>query len=52
MDNRILFGLGICLGLYVLVRIIATLHKPNKNFNKELQEILTSDEYKVKGQYD
>lgn len=37
------------IGLYLLYKLF---NKPNKEFQKEINEILTSDKYKVKGQYD
>lgn len=55
MDNKILFGIYILLGFYLLYKIFELFNKPAskyKGYKEEINEILSSDKYKVKGRYD
>lgn len=46
--SKIYFALGL-IGLFILYRL---LNRPNKQPHNELDEVLTNDKYKVKGQHD
>ena len=46
--NIIFAGIGLVLILYILNRF----RKRETNFDREYREVLTSNKYKVKGQYD
>ena len=49
IDKNIIYaGIGFVLLLYILNRF----RKKETNFDREYREILTSEKYKVKGQYD
>jgi hypothetical protein len=39
---------GVMIGIYLLLKI---LYKPDSELDKELKDILTSEEHKVKGQH-
>jgi hypothetical protein len=47
MEYKIL--LGILIGIAILYKL---LNRPDNKLEKDINEILTSDKYKVKGQYD
>jgi hypothetical protein len=49
INNEFLIVAGVTVILYALFRF---LNRTDKDFDKELDEILNSDKYKVKGQYD
>lgn len=48
-DNKIVIWIGFMIIIYTLFRL---LNKPNDDFEKEVEEIISSDKHKVKGQYD
>ena len=50
MEKYLFIGLGAILGLIILRRFL--LRKSDREYYKLYGEILTSDKYKVKGQYD
>ena len=50
--RTILGVLGIIAGIYLLYKIMFGKSKIDDEYNKVYDKILTSDEYKVKGQYD
>ena len=53
MDSKIIFiGLGIIALIYLLLRSISYLNKVEKDVEDEISEIISSDKYKVKGQYE
>ena len=52
MENSLLLGMGIALGIYLLYKMFFGNKKINNEFEKGYDKILNSDEYKVKGQYD
>ncbi|MFH0868412.1 MAG: hypothetical protein V1831_03795 [Candidatus Woesearchaeota archaeon] len=51
-NNNILIGLGIVMGIYLLYKVFFGRNKFDEEYKKVYNKILTSDEYKVKGQYD
>ncbi len=48
-NKEMLIGLGVIIILYSLFKMM---NKPSEEFDKEVDDILNSDKYKVKGQYD
>ena len=44
--------LGIGLGLYLLYKLMLGKSKFEEEYDRMYDEVLTADEYKVKGQYD
>ena len=46
----VVFGIG--LGLYLLYKLMLGKNKFEEEYDMMYDKILTSDEYKVKGQYD
>lgn len=50
IDNRILVGIGVLVFAYILYRIFRA--DMDTDFEREMEEILTKEEYKVKGKYD
>ena len=50
MEKYLFIGLSAILGLIILKRFL--LRRADKDYDKLYGEILTSDKYKVKGQYD
>jgi len=51
-NKTILIGLGIVLGIYWMYKLFLTSNKIDDDYNNTYNKVLTSDEYKVKGQYD
>ena len=49
MDIKILYGIIAIAVIYSLYRFLT---RPNKEFEKELDTIINSKEYKTKSQYD
>jgi hypothetical protein len=51
MNTAIIIGIGvaIAIGIYLLIRNNAT---PAEEYEREIEKILTSDEYKVKGKFE
>lgn len=51
-DKSILIGLGIILGIYLLYRLLFSKSKFEEDYERLYNKVLTSEEYRVKGQYD
>lgn len=51
IDKNILIGLGIVMGIYLLYKFLFR-SQPADDYQKIYNKVLTSEEYKVKGQYD
>lgn len=51
-NKTVLIGLGIVVGIYLLYKLLFTPSKFDEDYQRHYDKILTSDEYKVKGQYD
>ena len=53
VDKSILIGLGIIIGFYLLYKLFFSETKQIENeFDKYYNKVLSSEETKVKGQYD
>ena len=52
MTNSVLIGLSIVIVIYLLYRMFFGKIKIGSEYEKTYDQILTSDDYKVKGQYD
>ena len=52
MDNRIWVRIGILVGIYVLYRFMNPQEEKATGVDKEIENIINSKEYKVKGQYE
>lgn len=52
MINRILLALGVVVLGYLLYRLLFPRKGFGEDIERELEEVITSDKYKVKGQYD
>ncbi len=52
INKAVLIGLGIAVGIYLLYRLLFTQSKFDEDYQRVYDKILTSDECKVKGQYD
>lgn len=48
-NKELFIGIGVIIILYTLFRLMS---KPDEEFDKELDDVLNSDKYKVKGQYE
>tara|TARA_Y100000310_G_scaffold341089_1_gene439083 strand:+ start:22113 stop:22280 length:168 start_codon:yes stop_codon:yes gene_type:complete len=51
-NKTILIGLGIVIGLYLLYKLLFSTNKFDDEYNQLYNKVITSEEYKVKGQYD
>ena len=51
-NKTILIGFGIAVGIYLLYKLLFTPSKFEEDYQRVYDKIITSDEYKVKGQYD
>ena len=52
VNKTILIGLGIVIGLYLLYKLFFGKSKLDEEYKQLYNKVLTSEEYKVKGQYD
>jgi len=52
IDRTILIGLSIIIGIYLLQRLLFKTSKFDEDYQQMYNKVLTSEEYKVKGQYD
>ena len=52
MINKILIGLGAVVLAYLLYKLLAPKKGFEEDIEREFEEIVSSDKYKVKGQYD
>ena len=55
VNQEILISLGIVVGVYLLYKLLFNTSNANKvedDYQRVYNEVLTSEEYKVKGQYD
>lgn len=50
MENQFIIGFYVLLGFYLIYRFFRNSNKPHAR--EEINDILTSDKYKVKGQYE
>ena len=48
----LLITFGIVLGIYLLYKLLFSTSKVDDDYNGLYDKVLTSEEYKVKGQYD
>ena len=51
VEKTVLIGLGVAIGLYLLYKIFFSRNRFKDEYNQLYDKILTSEEYKVKGQY-
>ena len=54
INKTVLIGIWIAVGIYLLYKYLLNSKTSEKksNFEKDYNKILSSEEYKVKGQYD
>ncbi|MBI2108229.1 hypothetical protein HYX09_00045 [Candidatus Woesearchaeota archaeon] len=52
INKTILIAIYAAIGLYVLYKLLLRKDKFEEDYDKLYNDILTSDKYKVKGQYD
>jgi len=52
MVNRILIGIGVVAIAFIIYKILSPRKSYEEDIDKELDEVVSSDKYKVKGQYD
>lgn len=52
INKTVLIVLGIILGFYLLYKLFFSSNKVDNDYNQIYDKVLTSEEYKVKGQYD
>ena len=52
INKTFLIAFGIALGIYVLYKLMFSKSKFEEDYDRVYNKILTSEEYKVKGQYD
>ena len=52
MNEQILMGIYIMLGILIFYRLTKMLTKPRKEIRDEISNIIHSDKYKVKGKWE
>jgi len=53
MTNKtFLIAIGFIVGLYLLYKLLFSKNEFEKEYDRFYDKVMTSDEYKVKGQYD
>ena len=51
MENKLLFGIYVFLGFYILYKTYELLKKP-ASYRDEVDKILNSEKYRVKGRFE
>ena len=51
-NKTILIAFGIVFGIYLLYKLLFSKNTFEEEYDRQYNKILTSEEYKVKGQYD
>ena len=51
-SKPVIIGIYVLLGIYILYKLFLKKTKFEEDYEKHYNDILTSDKYKVKGQYD
>jgi hypothetical protein len=44
--------IAVLLAAYIVYRVLSSFSKKSSDYDKELEEVLTSEKYKVKGRYE
>lgn len=52
INKTILVSIYVLVGIYILYRLLFKKNPYQKEYEKLYKDVLTSDKYKVKGQYD
>ncbi len=52
MDKQILIGVYILIGFFVAMKLFDFLSKPSKTHKSEMDNLLNSEKYKVKGKFE
>ena len=52
ISKTIMIGIYVAVGLYILYRLFSRKNPYQEEYEKMYNDILNSDKYKVKGQYD
>ena len=52
INKTLLIGLGIVIGIYLLYKLLFSRSRVDEDYHRVYNKVLTSEEYKVKGQYD
>ena len=52
LNNKLLIALVVAVSVYALVRLFLTANKSNKVYKQQVEQILNSDEHKVKGRFE
>lgn len=52
MVNNVLIGIGLVAVAFIIYKILSPKKSYEEDIEKELDEVVSSDKYKVKGQYD
>ena len=50
--NNIIIGLGLVLGIYIMYKLFYNKISVDDDYQKVYNKVMTSEEHKVKGQYD
>ena len=51
-NKTFLIALGVIIGIYILYKLLFGKSQLDEEFEQMYNKVLTSDEYKVKGQYE
>ena len=52
IDKSILIGIGVMVGIYLMYKLFFNRVKTTDDYERVYDKVLTSEEYKVKEQYD
>ena len=52
INKTVLIVFGLILGIYLLYKLFFSTNKIDDDYDRVYDKVLTSEEYKVKGQYD
>lgn len=52
MENKLVFIISALIASYILYRLLSSFNKGSSDYQKSVEELLSSEEYKVKGRYD
>ena len=52
LNNKIVVGLIVVVTVYAIIRLLIISNRSSKVYEKQIDQILNSEEYKVKGRFE
>jgi hypothetical protein len=52
LDNRLVIGISTLIVAFIIYKVIISFAKKTSDYEKELEKVITSEEFKVKGRHE